>query len=171
MKMICVYCGKESERMVGHINRAKKLGAPIFCNKTCFGLNRRLHKSKEQKVAEKRLYDMKYRKKNREEIKVKKAEYYQRTHDPVKEAKARKSRMHLHVEYCRQPEYKEWKKSYDRAYLARKSAGEFWESKMLLLQLKEEIDSKMDRYERSIEKGYYNKAQHRRREYEKLNCD
>jgi hypothetical protein len=90
--------------------------------------------SKEAKAA----YDREYRKKNRERLRVEKAAYFQRTYDPVKAAKERKKNMHRHVEYCRQPEYRVWKKGYDRQ---RKLSGfgGFAEAFELLEALRKEI--------------------------------
>ena len=59
-------------------------------------------------------YDRKYRARNRKRLKAEKAAYFQRTYDPAKAAVERKKRMSKHVEYCRQPEYKAWKKKYDK---------------------------------------------------------
>jgi hypothetical protein len=78
-----------------------------------------LKKTKAQKVAEKRIYDMAYRAKNRAMLKEKKRAYFLRTYDPKKAAVKRKKRMHLHVAYCRQPRYKAWKRQYDLNYRAR----------------------------------------------------
>lgn len=101
-------------------------------------------------------------------LKAKHAAYYQRTHDPVKEAAIRKARMHLHVQYCRQPWYKAWKKNYDAKYRAKAHAGEYWESFMLAIAIDKEVKSRMSKEELAVAKGYYNKSQTRRREYEKL---
>ena len=79
--------------------------------------------SKKEKAA----YDREYRKKNLAWIKAKKADYFQRTYDPVKAAKERKKRMPEHVEYCRQPKYRAYKRKYDRKRRASKF-GEFAEA-------------------------------------------
>lgn len=167
----CANCGKKHLRHNGHINRSRAIGAPLYCGRECAGQGRRDTRTIAEKKQAKHLYDMEYRKTNRDILKAKKSAYYQRTHDPVKEAAIRKARMHLHVEYCRRPEYKAWKEEYDRQYRAKQEAGEFWESKILILKIEKELDAKMNRYERSIEKGNYNKSQFRRRDYEKLNCN
>jgi hypothetical protein len=167
--LVCQHCGKKFQRKPGKAKYLAKKGLKTFCGKGCFGLQRRKNKTLQEKKAEKRAYDMEYRAKNRAMLKVKKAAYYQRTHDPVKEAKIRKARMHLHLEYCRQPKYKAWKKEYDRQYQAKTGYGDFWESFLLLLDIEREIATRMDKYDIYLSRGYYNKTQHRRREYEKLN--
>ena len=83
-------------------------------------------------------YDRKYRKKNRARIKARKAAYFQSTYDPVKAAKERQKKMPEHVEYCRRPEYKAWKKKYDRKRQLSKY-GEFAEAYNILLLLEKEI--------------------------------
>ena len=83
-------------------------------------------------------YDRKYRKKNRARIKARQAAYFQSTYDPVKAAKERQKKMPEHVEYCRRPEYKAWKKKYDRKRQLSKY-GEFAEAYNILLLLEKEI--------------------------------
>lgn len=168
MRIRCPQCKQMTDRSAGHVNRSRKVGAPVFCGRECSGMHRRKNKSSEQKVLEKRLYDLEYRRKNLVLLKKKKSKYYQRTHDPVKEAKIRKARMHLHVQYCQRPEYKEWKKRYDRQFRCKKEFGEFWEAASVLLDVENEIDSRISRYEIYQQNGTLNKHQRRRREYEKL---
>lgn len=169
-KVKCAWCGKMEERQNWHINRSYKIGAPLYCGMECAAFGRRLGKTIEQKKEEKRLYDIKYRNRpgQREKKKVYAHDYYRRTHDPVKEAAIRKARMHLHVKYCQQPWYREWKKEYDAKYRAKRLAGEYWESFMLAIAIDKEVKERMSKEEIAVAKGYYNKTQTRRREYEKL---
>ncbi len=109
---------------------------------------------------------MEYRAKNFALIKGKKAAHFQRTYDPKKAAKERKKRMPLHVEYCRQPKYKEWKSKYDQQHRAKKYFGAFWESALIVMKLDEEILSRMSRYEVAAANGTINKSQKRKRAYE-----
>jgi len=153
--------------MTGEVNRALKLGLSLYCDKACAGLGRRKNKSKEQKVAEKREYDMEYRRKNRALLKAKKAAWFQQSYDPEKAAIERKKNMARHVEYCRRPEYKAWKKEYDCQYRAKQDYGEFWESAVILIKLDNELDEKMSWYDRQMAKGTLNKANQRRRDYER----
>lgn len=111
---ICYWCGKPVWKEAGAINRAKKEGMNLFCNKRCFGMDRRKNKSKDQKVSEKRIYDQRYRAKNIAIIKARKAAYYAANHDREKEAAWRKANMRKHIEYCRTPRYKKWKLEYDK---------------------------------------------------------
>lgn len=155
----CYTCGKP----VDHKQRGD---LKLFCGRKCFGISRRKGKTKQQKVAEKRAYDMEYRAKNLALIKAKKAAYFQRTYDPKKAAKERKKKMPRHLEYCRQPKYKEWKSRYDQEYRAKKYFGAFWESAILCMQLDEEILSRMSRYEIGAANGTINKSLERKRAYE-----
>lgn len=159
----CGYCGDKSEKENGCINRAKRLGVPIYCDKKCFGFASRNGKSKTQLVEDKRLYDEQYRNKNKAILKISKAEYNRRTYDPEKAAVVRKKRAPQHAEYCRQPEYVAWKKKYDLQYRAKKTHGEFWESQVLLMEVVEEVDSRMSKYEIGLEAGTLNKSQERKR--------
>ena len=117
--------------------------------------------SKEAKAA----YDREYRRKNRARLKAEKAAYFQRTYDPVKAAKERKKKMPKHVEYCRQPEYKAWKKKYDK-HRRSKKYGEFAEAHQLLVELTKEINRQMpDRFERysQSQRHQYNPINQQRR--------
>lgn len=164
----CPQCQREVDKPVGAVNRAAKLGAPIYCGKPCSGLARRIYKAKTQKVAEKKLYDEEYRRKNRERLKAEKAAHFRRTYDPVKAAIERKANMAKHVAYCQRPEYKQWKQQYDQQFRARKMFGPFAESFLLLQEIEKEIASRMSRYDIYMANGTINKWLKRRREYERL---
>lgn len=170
MKHKCNYCGKTVKQPVSAINRAIKNGLSIYCDRVCSGYGRRTNKSEAQKKEEKRLYDMLYRDKNKEMLKEKKAKYFQDTYDPIKAAKERKKNMKRHVEYCRNPEYKSYKKKYDRLYRAKKEYGEEWGEVMnALLFLDDEVKSRSTRHEIYYTNGVAIKKQQRRRDYERLN--
>lgn len=164
----CAHCGKPVKQPIGAINRALRAGLPIHCDRLCAGLARRCHKTKAQKVSEKRQYDMEYRRKNRALLKAKKAAWFKASYDPVKAAKVRKSRMPAHVRYCQRPEYKRWKRRYDARYRARRLFGPFAESALLLKRLEKEVTSRMSKYEIGLTNGTINKAQLRRRAYASL---
>jgi hypothetical protein len=132
------------------------------------GLAKRIHKPKAQKVEEKRLYDIEYRRKNRTMLKAKKSAYFQRTYDPTKAAEVRRRRLPYHVEYCRQPRYRRWKRRYDQQFRARKLYGPYAGSFLLLQKIEKEVASRMSRYEIYQANGTLNKWQNRRREYERL---
>lgn len=163
--MKCAHCGAELVKTAGEINRAAKTGARLFCNMTCVGLAKRLQNppTEAQRKEAKRLYDAKRRKDKADEIRAKKAAYYQRTKDPEKEAARRKDRMHLHIEYCRRPEYRSWKQAYDQRHRAKKLFGEFAEAALLLQGIEREIDQRATRYEVYRTNGTLNKALTRRR--------
>lgn len=158
----CAQCSEPHGKCAGAVNRARKLGVPLFCGQACFGLSRRKHKTKAQKVAEKKAYDEQYRAKNAARLKAEKAAYFQRTYDPVKAAKERKATMARHVEYCRQPKYKKWKSQYDRQYRAREY-GAFAEVYLLAIDLNREIKQRASNYEIRRQNETGNKRQERRR--------
>lgn len=167
-RFVCPECKCNTEKPNGQYNRAVRAGLPIYCGKKCAGIARRKNKTREQRKEEKRIYDMAYRAKNKEMLKVKKSTYYKLNHNPEKEAEYRKANMARHIEYCRRPEYKEWKQQYDRRFRAKKLYGEFWESSLVLNDIETEILSRASRYELDLLQGRLNKSALRRRDYERL---
>lgn len=167
----CDQCGKSFLREAGAINRAKRQGLSLYCGRICSGLGRRKWKSDAQKKAEKAEYDREYRHKNRAALEIKKAEYFQRTYDPVQAAEDRKKRMPAHVEYCRRPEYRAWKREYDKKYRAVKEYGEFAECHLIAMEIREECLAQQSDYEIRQEAGTLNKSIGRKRDYERLNRD
>jgi hypothetical protein len=168
MNALCCRCGVAFDREAGAVNRAKKMGAPLYCGTACAGLARRLPtpKTPEQKRAEKSAYDRKRRAEKGEALRVKRmAAYYANHAENLARAKQqRKKRMPYHVEYCRQPEYRAKKHEYD---IRRGGEGyaDFAEAWRLLLDLEKEIRSQATAYERRVANGYYlRSAQKRRRE-------
>lgn len=135
VKVTCKQCGSEIEKFIGHVNRANKMGMGLFCNRTCFGLNRR--KSIEEKKAVKAAYDKKiYNTPERQDARKR---YFKKSYEnnPEKYRAIRKAKYPKHLEYLRTPEYKAWKKEYDRNYLAKKDYGAFAEAAILLKELEE----------------------------------
>lgn len=159
---LCAHCRKPHGRTAGAVNRAAKLGLPLYCDRRCSGLGRRKGKTKAQRVAEKRLYDMAYRAANLERLKAEKRAYFQRTYDPRKAAIERKKRMHLHVEYCRQPRYKAWKRQYDQKYRD-SEYGPFADAARLAIDLNREVKSRSSNYEIRRQNQTGNKRQDRTR--------
>lgn len=158
----CGYCDAIVPQSQSSIRRAQREGKPLYCNRVCFGKTRRVTLS--QKREAKRVYDAQYRTENAPEINAKKAAYYRRTRDPVKERERRRENMDWHVEYCRRPEYRAYKSAYDRERSANEY-GEYAEAYLLLLDLEREIRSRATSYERRKARGYYTRsAQQRRRE-------
>lgn len=164
LKYRCAHCGKVADKAAGHVKRARERGLNLYCNRRCSGLGRRIGKTKAQKRQEKRLYDIEYRAKNLAAILERKKEYHKRTYDPAKAAEVRKARMPLHVEYCRQPQYKRWKSSYDRKYRAKKLYGPAAEAAMLLTDLNREIKGRKTNAQIKYENGRTNLSQRRERE-------
>lgn len=160
----CAHCDRENQRLTGEVNRARKRGAPLYCDLKCAGLARRKNKTLAQKREEKRLYDERYRANNRALLKTKKAAHFQRTYDPVLAAVQRKARMPQHVEYCRRPAYRKWKQQYDRQYRAKKRYGAFWECFLLAMDIRDEVLSRQSDYEIRLEKGTFGKSQQRKRD-------
>lgn len=165
----CAHCGRPVVRQpIKAINRAVRLGLPLFCNRECFGLahRRKVIPTKAELVERKRLYDIEYRAKNKDLLKAKKAAAFLRTYDPVKAAIKRKQTMPRHIEYCRQPKYKAYKREYDKKLRAM-DFGNFWESHLLLIDLMNEVRQRTTRYDIRVLNGTLNKHQERKREYER----
>lgn len=162
---VCQQCGISFGLKVGRLNRALKIGAPLYCGKECAGKARRLKNppTDAERRAAKAAYDKQYLLRDVETLKRKKAEYFQRTYDPKKAAIKRKERASFHAEYCRTPEYRKWKHEYDLKHRAKKDFGEFAEVALLLRDIDIEIESKATRYEIYQANGTNNKAQVRRR--------
>lgn len=164
----CRTCGKVAKRERGHINRSKSIGAPLYCSMACSGLGRRKNKTIPQRKYEKRLYDIQYRALNLERINQRKREYHRRTYNSVKAAACRKTRMSYHVEYCRQLQYKSKKRYYDRQYLAQKHYGAFAEAAIVLRDIENEVQTRIDRNDIYAANGTQNKWLQRRRQYEQV---
>ena len=111
--------------------------------------------------AKKAAYDRRYRKKNLARKKAQAAAYFQRTYDPVKAAMERKKKRPQHVEYCRQPKYRAYKRRYDKQRRA-SVYGAFADAYEMLKELQKEIRIQMpDRFERY--------AQSRRHQWNPIN--
>jgi hypothetical protein len=163
LKIKCPHCGKRADKPTGHVQRARKLGMKVFCSRLCSGLAKRKGKTKAQKREKKRLYDLGYRANNLTMLKAKKRDYHKRTYDPIKAAKDRKKTMARHIEYCRQPWYKAYKREYDKKYLA-SEYGEYADVFLLVKTLDREIQERMSNEEIHFENKTFNKKQRRARE-------
>lgn len=157
----CFYCKKEHGRRNVYVNQAKKKGLPIYCNQVCAGLARRSNKTVEQKKAEKAKYDKKYRDENFGLRTFQGAMYFfwDYQNHPEKFKKKRQKKQAAHNEYCRQPEYKKYKKVYDRKHRAEKRYGAYYESAIALLELAAIVDNRKSKQEQ----GIINKSQKRKR--------
>lgn len=165
MQIVCPQCKCSAEIEDNAVRRAQKAGLNIYCSRACSGLARRVPRTVAEKKKRKRDYDILYRAKNLEAIRRKKAEHYQRTVDRDKEREVRKKRMPLHVEYCRQPKYKAYKRDYDMQFRAKKLYGEFADVALILRDVEVEIDKRMTWVERHQANGTLNKSTQRKRQY------
>lgn len=165
MKIICAGCGIEVDKRASEVNRARRAGLRLSCNRACAGIARRSNKSTEQKRLEKKEYDVGYRAANLPDIKTKKRAYHKRTYDPAQAAAVRKVNMPRHIEYCRRPEYRAYKQQYDRRYCAEKQFGPFAEAAMLLSDIDREVNSRATDYDVRVMNGTLNKVQQRKRAY------
>lgn len=165
MNFKCAHCGVAAERNASHVNRSRKIGAALYCGRTCMGLARRLKSppTDAERRAAKRAYDMVYRAKNTADIKAKKHAHFRATYDPAAAAIERKKKMPRHVAYCQRPEYVAWKKDYDLKYRANKDFGPFAEAFLTLREIETEVDSRATRQEIYQANQTFNKAQTRRR--------
>ena len=170
MKFICSHCGKQTDKPTGEVNRARKAGLPLHCNRVCAGLGRRDARTLEQKKADKRLYDMEYRRKNREMLKAKKAATWRNWYKPEEQSKKRRTPEYRakHRAYLSKPEYKEYKKKYDLIYRNKQDYGDYWEAAILALEIDREVESRMDDVEVRRQNGTLNKSLQRKRDYERL---
>ena len=161
----CANCTGPFEASMSRINRARSVGAPLYCGRMCAGMARRSTLDVSERQAAKAAYDRKYRGLHRGTIQSKKAAYY-RDNREVIEAKHkvyRKKHMARHVAYCRQPEYRAYKSEYDRNRRAQLQFGPFAESFLVLQRVEQQLDSQATKYERMLANGTINKAQARRR--------
>lgn len=168
MKVICPQCHISFDAETGRVNRAAKIGAPLYCGRVCMGLARRLKNplTDEQRRAAKSAYDAERRNgSKRAEILAKKRAYYYANWEQINEkfAEYRAAHMDRHVEYCRQPEYRTKKSEYDRRRRAEMNFGEFSEAALILSDIEREIEERSSKYEIYRNNGTLNKAQQRRR--------
>jgi hypothetical protein len=115
----CAWCSKQFPIEIGALNRARRRGMSVYCCPRHSGYGRGIGRTKAEKRRLKAEYDRQYRLDNLLRITVGKRDYHRRTYDPKKAAKTRKRRMPYHVEYCRRPEYRAYKRQYDLGYAKR----------------------------------------------------
>lgn len=159
MKCICPYCNIEFEKANNYVNKAKSINAPLYCSKACSGLARRKEITQEQFKANKAEYDKKRRADKAEEIKKQKKEYYKTPSGRATQKRNRNQQKENHLQYCRTPEYREWKRQYDELYNAKLAFGEFAEAALIL----ENICNIVDNREAVKLKGTYGKSTKRKR--------
>lgn len=164
IEFICPTCKKEAEKYVGHYNRSKSIGAPVYCSRECAGIGRR--KTIEEKKRARAEYDKKLS--QTPERKAKEAEYFQKSYkaNPEKYRQWRKDRYVYHLKYLQTPEYKAWKKDYDERYLATKHYGEFAEAAIVLKKIEAEVESKAIKAANGI--TFNKSSQQRKRKWQQL---
>lgn len=170
VKFICPVCKKESEKYVGHYNRSKSIGAPVYCDRICAGIGRRDNKTTEQKKQEKAEYDKKLRSDEAYSAKKKITQHEWFTRDysenPAKYKKRREDKYPKHLQYLSTPKYKAWKKGYDEKFRANKLYGEFAEASIVLTRIEAELESKSIKQANGIT---FNKStQQRKRKWQQL---
>lgn len=168
MKATCPQCGGLFDAKTAHVNRAEKIGAPLYCGRVCSGLARRLKNppTDDERKSAKAAYDAERRNgKKRDALLAEKREYYYANRERIKAqlAEYRAAHMDRHVEYCRQPEYRAKKSVYDRKRRAKIQFGEFSEAALILADIEREVAERASRYEIYSQNGTLNKAQQRRR--------
>ena len=179
IKIKCSYCGYVGEKLVGEVNRARKKGLNIYCNRKCAGLGRRRDITEDEFKENKRIYDIEFRKKNAARLKKEKSDYFQRTYDPtlaaLHRAKYKKEKPYIEKrrrKYMASKKIKSLKKKYDRRYTAKQLYGEEWgECMALALDVRDECLNQMSDYEIRLQAGTLSKNQQRRKEYDRLNSN
>jgi len=107
-----------------------------------------------QQKDKKRLYDIGYRKRNKERIKRNQQEYNRSPAGRAMQKRNREKFKKSHLEYCRTEEYRKWKRNYDQEYRYEKIYGEFWECMMIARDIFNEVRKQVpDKYERCIMRG------------------
>jgi hypothetical protein len=166
MKVTCEYCGVDIEKATGHVNRARKLGMGLFCDRVCFGLHKRVDRTDEEKKKIKYEYDKKRRAELKDILKQKQKAYNESPAGRAMQKRHREKRKEFHKEYIKSDRYRAWKKNYDEKYHAKKNYGEFFEAAIVLKRIEEVILP--EKQESKIQKGTYNKSQKRKRQWNSL---
>ncbi len=162
MKVKCHYCGKTNEISIGQYNyRVIKHGLNVYCDRKCAGMGRRTNETEEEKKVIKYFYDAFIRLADEERFKKERHEYFRKDYaaNPEKYRAIRKARMKQHVEYCRRPEYRKYKKKYDQQRVAKTNYGEYWEAAIALRKLADVVDNRKAKQEQKT----INKTQNRKR--------
>lgn len=165
VKFSCAYCGKTGVKYISQYHWSIRQGLNQYCDKKCAGLGRRSKETPEEKKAHKQWYDLFIRASRSEDERIlfslQKMLLFHLDYkaNPEKYKKERQRRMRAHVEYCRQPKYREYKKTYDEQYRAKKDYGEYWEAAIALKNLDKEIDYRESKQQNKI----YNKSTTKRK--------
>ncbi len=104
----------------------------------------------------KRLYDIKYRRLNKEKINQRKREYNKTKAGREVQKRSREKTKLKHLQYCQTNEYRSWKKEYDKIYRAKRKYQEFWECFLIIKEIEKIVKERIPlKYERLKERGYY----------------
>ena len=104
----------------------------------------------------KRLYDIEYRRKNKETIRNKNIIYNESEAGRAMQKRARDKQKESHLEYCRTDKYRKLKCAYDEKNLAKRKYGEYWECMILIKKIDIILrDIFPTSYERRKARGYY----------------
>ena len=163
----CAACGRHRLKPTPAVNRARREGLNLYCDRTCAGVGRRANRSGDEKRDLKAAYDAHRRVVLAAEIKAQKHAHHLATYDPERERVKRAANMPRHVEYCRRPAYREKKKSYDRERHCKLEYGPFWEAARILFDVEAEVRERATDYEIRVQNGALNKKQNRRRDYDR----
>lgn len=168
MRVFCDYCQNAVDKTVGHVNRARKVGLKIYCDRKCAGLGRRINRTIKEKRELKRLYDIERRKDPVIQMyqKLRALAYNESPAGRAMQKRNREKFKAHHLEYCRTNEYRQWKRLYDESYRAKKNYGEFWESAIVLKDIDKIIAP--EKYQIRIQNKTLNKSQKRKRAWNSL---
>lgn len=116
-----------------------------------------------EKKQKKKLYDARRRIEKSELIKAQKAKFCKTPAGRAMQKRNREKTKDYHLEYCRSPEYKNWKRSYDRVHRAKFYHGQFWECMLLIDEIEKEVIKRVpDKYERLKMRGVIDRCIARR---------
>lgn len=172
MLIQCTHCGNSVEKETSAVNRSRKVGMALYCDKRCSSDARRI--GTEEKKARKVEYDRQRREGPLREalLQQKKAYYEAHAREILAVQKAareadpelKKRRRDCQKRCMERPEWKEHKREYDRQYRADREFGEMAPAYLLLLELEKEVErQEPDWVDLQRQKGTLNKSQRRRR--------
>lgn len=167
-KRKCEHCERVYTRLLAYV----KYHGAKYCSRKCFSLSRRTNLTASQKKEKKRLYDIEYRRKQGKLLLAKRRESYRRNIETYRVYQRQRRESGVQKRYMRKylknywtTEKKKDKAAYDRVFRAKKKFGPFWESHLLLLKINKEVLKRASKYECRLARGYYNKAQIRKRQW------
>jgi hypothetical protein len=138
--VICFHCGKKFLREKKEVNKTIRKGGNLFCGFSCFNDHRGCNKSPEEKKKIKLNQQSQWRKRNREKCLKKNREWREKNKSAMKDIRASWPSENKNVRSKYQKKYNKTDKgifSRRRRYSVR-VYGEFWEIKMIELQIKDE---------------------------------